>query len=100
MFIPLTPVRFLYRAMDTYENQVGIVCADTELTYGQFGARACRLASGLVKLGIKPGDRVAYLSFNTHQLLEGYYGVIIAHAIVMPLNVRLSSIELVNILNH
>ena len=100
MFIPLTPVRFLYRAMDTYENQVGIVCADTELTYGQFGARACRLASGLVKLGIKPGDRVAYLSFNTHQLLEGYYGVIMAHAIVMPLNVRLSPLELVNILNH
>ena len=50
--------------------------------------------------GIQPGDRVAYLSFNTNQLLEGYYGVVQARAIVMPLNVRLSPVELINILNH
>ncbi len=59
-----------------------------------------RLASALRKHGIQRGDRVAYLSFNTHQLLEGYYGVVLAHAIVMPLNVRLSPLELKNILNH
>ena len=41
-----------------------------------------------------PGDRVAYLSFNTHQLLEGYFGVLLAGAIVMPLNVRLTPVEL------
>ena len=50
--------------------------------------------------GIQPGDRVAYLSFNTHKLLEGYYGVVMARAIVMPLNVRLTPVELINILNH
>ena len=43
---------------------------------------------------------MAYLSFNTHQLLEGYYGVVQAGAIVMPLNVRLSVAELIGILNH
>ena len=47
-----------------------------------------------------PGDRVAYLSFNTHQLLEGYFGVLLAGAIVMPLNVRLTPAELAGILNH
>ena len=47
-----------------------------------------------------PGDRVAYLSFNNHQLLEGYYGVVQARAIVMPLNVRLSETELTTILCH
>ena len=50
--------------------------------------------------GIRPGDRVAYLSFNKHQLLEGYYGVVMAGAIVMPLNVRLTPAELIGILNH
>jgi fatty-acyl-CoA synthase len=44
----------------------------------------------LTRTGIQKGDRVAYLSFNTHQLLEGYYGVVQSGAIVMPLNVRLS----------
>jgi fatty-acyl-CoA synthase len=51
-------------------------------------------------LGLRSGDRVAYISFNNHQLLEGYFGVIQARAIVMPLNVRLSPPELASILNH
>jgi fatty-acyl-CoA synthase len=43
---------------------------------------------------------VAYLSFNTHQLVESYYGVPMAGAVVMPLNVRLTSPELTAILKH
>src|SRR6185436_16630755 len=62
--------------------------------------RAGRLATGLQKLGIASGDRVAYLSYNNHQLLEGYFGVIQAHAVVMPLNVRLAEPELATILRH
>src|ERR1019366_3067393 len=34
------------------------------------------------------------------QLLEGYFGVLLAGAIVMPLNVRLTASELTAILNH
>jgi len=34
-----------------------------------------RIASALIKEGIPAGRRVAYLSFNNNQLLEGYYGV-------------------------
>ena len=94
MFVPLTPVRCLHRAVDLFPNKIGVVCGEREFTYRQFGERCERLASALRKNGVQPGDRVAYLSFNTHQLLEGYYGVVLAHAIVMPLNVRLSLIEL------
>jgi len=100
MFVPLTPIRCLHRAVDVFPDKIGIVSGDRQFTYAEFGARSERLASALVKLGVQAGDRVAYLSFNTHQLLEGYYGVVLAHAIVMPLNVRLSPLELKNILNH
>jgi fatty-acyl-CoA synthase len=100
MFVPLTPVRCLHRAVDLFPNKIGIVCGDRQFTYREFGERCERLASALQKNGVQPGDRVAYLSFNTHQLIEGYYGVVLARAIVMPLNVRLSLIELQNILNH
>jgi fatty-acyl-CoA synthase len=86
--------------MDVFPNKIGIVSGARQFTYRQFGERCQRLASALPKHGVQPGDRVAYLSFNTHQLLEGYYGVVLAHAIVMPLNVRLSPKELENILNH
>jgi hypothetical protein len=34
-------------------------------------------------------DAASHLSFNTHQLLEGYFAAPLASAIVVPLNVRL-----------
>lgn len=100
MNVPLTPVRFLYRAMDLFARKVGIVSGADTFTYQQFGERCLQLASALRKAGIQPGDRVAYLSFNNNQLLEGYYGVPLARGVVMPLNVRLTVQELVPILNH
>lgn len=100
MFVPLTPIRCLHRAVDLFPDKIGIVSGERQFTYREFGERCERLGSALHQHDIQRGDRVAYLSFNTHQLLEGYYGVVLAHAIVMPLNVRLSPLELKNILNH
>ncbi len=100
MFVPLTPLRFLHRAMDVFGSKTGVVSGDRQFTYAQFGERVERLADGLIRRGIQPGDRVAYLSFNNHELLEGYYGVVQARAIVMPLNVRLAEAELAAILAH
>jgi len=100
MKIPLTPIRCLYRGVDLYGKKTGLISGQHRFTYEQFGEHCERLAEGLRKEGIVRGDRVAYLSFNNHQLLEGYYGVPLARAIVMPLNVRLAPAELIAILNH
>ncbi len=100
MVVPLTPIRFLYRGVDLFGKKVGVVSGGKRFTYAEFGARCERLAAALLAHGIQPGDRVAYLSFNTHQLLEGYFGVVLARAVVMPLNVRLTPAELIGILNH
>src|SRR5689334_16836273 len=100
MFVPLTPLRCLHRAIDVFGSKTGVICGDRQFTYAQFGERAERLASGLLRWGLAPGDRVAFLSFNNHELLEGYYGVVQARGIVMPLNVRLVEAELAAILNH
>jgi len=86
--------------MDLFGKKIGVVCGEKQFTYREFGERCLKLASALTAQGIQRGDRVAYLSFNNHQLLEGYYGVVMAKAIVMPLNIRLSVHELTNILNH
>lgn len=100
MYIPLTPLRFLHRAKDLFASKIGIVSGDLQFTYGEFSERCERLADALLQLGLEPGDRAAYLSFNTHQLLEGYYGVVQARGVIMPLNVRLSEPEILNILRH
>jgi fatty-acyl-CoA synthase len=100
MFIPLTPIRFLHRAMDLYGAKTGVVCGTREFTYADFGERCERLADALGLEGVEAGDRVAYLSLNTHKLLEGYFGVPQARAVLTPLNVRLAPAELVHLLNH
>jgi fatty-acyl-CoA synthase len=100
MNVPLTPIRCLYRAVDLYGKKRGVVSGSSSFTYAQFGERCERLAAGLASQGIRPGDRVAYLSFNNHQLLEGYYGPPLIRAISMPLNVRLQPADLSVILRH
>src|SRR5690242_3071119 len=100
MNVPLTPIRCLYRAVDLYAKKTGVISGASSFTYAQFGERCERLAAGLLSEGLRPGDRVAYLSFNNHQLLEGYYGPPLVRAIAMPLNVRLECAELTAILNH
>jgi fatty-acyl-CoA synthase len=86
--------------LDLYGKKVGIVSGDQCFNYAQFGERCERLAFGLQSAGVIPGDRVAFLSFNTHQLMEGYYGPVLIRAVAMPLNVRLTQSELTEILNH
>lgn len=100
MFVPLTPVRCMHRAADLFGDKTGVVCGSKQFTYTQFAERCERLATALPRHGIERGDRVAWLSLNTHKLLEGYFGILQAGAIVMPMNVRLSPPEMVNILNH
>jgi len=100
MHVPLTPIRCLYRAVDLYGKKTGVVSCERRFTYAEFGERCERLAAALLSLGVQPADRVAYLSFNNNELIEGYYGPLLAGAISMPLNVRLTPAELTAILNH
>ena len=100
MKLPLTPIRFLLRAAREHGDKIGVVDGDLRLTYNEMLERTRRLASALATLGIAPGDRVASLSFNCHQLLELYYGAPMAEAALLSLNVRLAPEEQALILEH
>src|SRR5271165_481657 len=99
MNIPLTPLRFLRYAEQQYPKRTAVVCNDARYNYAQFADRARRLGGALRHAGVQPGDRVAFLSTNCHRLLEAYYGVLEAGAVLLPLNIRLSAGELGYILN-
>src|SRR5215831_2910470 len=99
MNIPLTPIRFLRYAEQQFPTKTAVVCRDQRFTYTQLADRVARLAGALRAAGVKPGDRVAFLSLNCHRLLEAYYGVLEAGAVLLPLNVRLAPQELAYILN-
>lgn len=100
MFVPLTPLEFRDRAEALFANKIGVIDGDKQFTYAQFGGRTHRLANGLRKLGLAKGDRVSFITYNTHQLLEAYYGVIEAEGILNPINVRLTPQDIGYILNH
>ena len=94
MNLPLTPLRFLERAKSLYGKKEAIVCGSDRFTYNEFFERCCRLAGALLGLGLQPGDRVAFLSYNCHRLLEAYYGVLLARGVLLPLNIRLAPAEI------
>ena len=99
MNVPLTPLRCLRHAEEQFPGNTAVVCDGRRFTYQQFAERAGRLGGGLLTMGINPGDRVAFLSSNCHRLLEAYYGVLEAGAVLLPLNIRLAPPELAYILN-
>ena len=69
-------------------------------TYRDYCARVRRLASSLERLGIRPGEKVASLAWNTHQHLEMYFGVPCAGRVLHTANLRLSDEHLAYTLNH
>jgi len=99
MNVPLTPLRCLRYAEAQFPRNTAVVCGDQRFTYRHFAERAGRLGGALRSLEVNSGDRVAFLSTNCHRLLEAYYGVLEAGAVLLPLNVRLAPKELAYILN-
>src|SRR5688572_25719162 len=69
-------------------------------TYGAVYHRARRLAKALVAAGVKPGDRVATLMWNSSQHLEAYLAIPAAGAVVHTLNLRLFPEDIAYIANH
>jgi len=68
--------------------------------YGGFYDRARRLSAALVKLGLKPGDRVASMMWNHAGHLEAFFGVPCAGGILHTLNLRLHPHEIATIAKH
>jgi fatty-acyl-CoA synthase len=98
--VPLTPLAFLERARRIYGPLEAVVDGHRRLTYAEYADRCHRLGHALRgELGVEPGDRVAYLCGNTTELLEAYYGVLLADAVLVPLNIRLSAPELQAVLD-
>lgn len=64
------------------------------LTYCQLNERACRLANGLLGLGLEKGDRVAILAYNCVEWAEIYAATAKAGLVAVPVNFRLLGPEI------
>ena len=99
-FEPLTPTSFLGRSAVVHGDRLAVIDRSLDLTYGELRGRAARLAGAIEGLGVQAGGRVAVLASNSHLMLEAHYGVPLARAVLVAMNLRLSAGELGYILDH
>src|SRR5271165_6573097 len=73
---------------------------ERELTYAELHERSSRLANALLRLGVRDGDRVAYLGRSAPEVIELLAACSKIGAVIVPLNWRLSDRELVGVLSN
>ena len=83
----------LRRALQINPKGLATVYGQRRRNWGELGERVARLAGGLRTRGIKDGDRVAVLSFNSDRYLELYLATGWAGGVIVPLNIRWSALE-------
>lgn len=84
-----------------YEPQREIIYRDLfRMNYVEFNRRVRKLANTLTSLGIRPGDTVAVLDWDSHRYLECFFGVTSLGAILHTINVRLSPAQILYTMNH
>ncbi|PLX83782.1 MAG: long-chain fatty acid--CoA ligase [Desulfuromonas sp.] len=69
-------------------------------TYQQFRERVCRLAGALTELGVKAGDTVAVMDYDSHRYLECFFAVPMLGAVLHTVNVRLSPEQILYTIDH
>ncbi|MDO6459671.1 long-chain-fatty-acid--CoA ligase [Granulosicoccaceae sp. 1_MG-2023] len=85
----------LEKAADCWPESPSVSFAGKTYSWRETRQRCRTIACALVQMGVSPGDRVAYLGFNSHWCFELFFAAPMAGAIVVPVNFRLSVRELI-----
>ncbi|TMD23589.1 MAG: long-chain-fatty-acid--CoA ligase [Chloroflexi bacterium] len=100
METPLTPLEFMRRTRRLHRQREAVVDGGLRLTYEQFFDRCDRWSAALQRLGVRQGDRVAYIAPNVHPQLESFYAVPQIGAVLVPINYRLAADDFAYIIDH
>jgi acyl-CoA synthetase (AMP-forming)/AMP-acid ligase II len=104
MDVPLL-ISHMLRHADRYHGDSEIVSrmVDGDIhryTYREAHQRTRKLANALLTLGVRPGDRLGTLAWNTHRHYEAYFGISGLGAISHTINPRLFPEQVAYIINH
>ncbi len=89
----LTPVVFNPTQEIVYKGE-------KRFTYVEFNKRVRKLANALVAMGVKKGDTVAVMDYDSNRYLECYFAVPMIGAILHTINVRLSAEQILYTIDH
>src|SRR2546428_3265878 len=97
---PLLIKHLLHTPLATAPEQEIVYRDISRYTYRTLRQRIGRLASGLAGLGVRSGDTVAVMDWDSHRYLECYFAVPMMGAILQTVNIRLSPEQILYTLNH
>jgi long-chain acyl-CoA synthetase len=90
----------LERSAFYFPNRPVVSEESSETSYAQFNERANRVATALIKMGVKPGDHIGLCAPNSGEWLAFYFGVLKAGAVAVTLSSMLTRDELSLLVNH
>ena len=97
---PLTPLLLLERTVRVFPQKTALVYGPRRTSWAELGDEISRFAGALVRAGVRPGDRVAFLAPNVPELLAAHFAVLLAGGVLVALNTRLNAAEVGYILDH
>ncbi len=83
----------LTSAVQLRKDNAGTIHAGRSRTWKEIGRRVAGAAGGFRRLGVKGGDRIAILAFNSDLYIEAFYSIAWAGAVAVPLNTRWAAAE-------
>jgi fatty-acyl-CoA synthase len=81
-------------------NQEIVYRGEKRFSYATFKQRVHKLAHMLTSLGVKAGDTVAVMDYDSHRYLECYFAVPMIGAVLHTINIRLSPEQILYTIDH
>jgi fatty-acyl-CoA synthase len=97
---PLLIKHLLHSSMLHAADQEIVYRDQKRFTYRMLRDRIGRLASGLKELGVRAGDTVGVMDWDTHRFLEAFFAIPMMGAILQTVNVRLSHEQIIYTIEH
>jgi fatty-acyl-CoA synthase len=97
---PLLIKQLLHAPMVQVPDQHIVYRDLRRLTYTDLRDRIGRLASSLERLGVRPGDTVGVMDWDSNRFLEAFFAIPMMGAVLQTVNVRLSPEQVAYTINH
>lgn len=97
---PLLIRHLFYTACQQYPDREIVYAGRRRHNYAQFRKRVGRLGSALTDLGVKHGDTVAVMDWDSHRYLECFFAIPMLGSVLHTVNIRLSPEQILYTINH
>ncbi len=90
----------LVNSANNFPERIAIISEGKRFSYKAFNDRVNKLSQAMRRYGLKKGDRVALMFFNTHHFVEIYFAAVKLGGVITPVNFRMVGEEIEYILNN